>query len=44
MELGITTFAETLPDPLTGEEVTSGERLLRVLEEAQLADEWQADR
>jgi probable LLM family oxidoreductase len=43
MELGITTFAETLPDPLTGEEVTSGERLLRVLEEAQLADELGLD-
>lgn len=39
MELGITTFAETYPDPDTGETVSHGERLRRVIEEAKLAEE-----
>ena len=39
MELGITTFAETYPDPLSGEKVSHGERLRQVLEEIVLAEE-----
>lgn len=39
MELGITTFAETYPDPETGETITHGDRLRRVLEEVELAEE-----
>jgi len=39
MELGITTFAETTPDPVTGETPTHGERLRRVLEEVVVAEE-----
>jgi probable LLM family oxidoreductase len=39
MELGITTFAETYPDPLTGEKVTHGQRLRQVLDEIVLAEE-----
>jgi probable LLM family oxidoreductase len=38
MEIGIFTFAETTPDPRTGETVDAGERLRNVLEEAELAD------
>lgn len=39
MELGITTFAETYPDPSTGETLSHGERLRQVLAEARLAEE-----
>lgn len=39
MELGITTFAETYPDPATGEILSHGERLRQVLAEARLAEE-----
>jgi len=39
MELGITTFAETYADPLTGEKVSHGERLRQVLDEIVLAEE-----
>lgn len=39
MELGITTFAETYPDPLSGEKVSHGERLRQVLDEIVLAEE-----
>jgi probable LLM family oxidoreductase len=39
MELGITTFAETYPDPLTGEKISHGDRLRQVLEEIVLAEE-----
>jgi probable LLM family oxidoreductase len=39
MELGITTFAETYPNPVTGETISHGERLRQVLEEIVLADE-----
>ena len=39
MELGLTSFAETLPDPLTGELVGHGERLRQVLEEIEKAEE-----
>ena len=38
MELGITTFAETIPDP-TGETVGHGERLRQVIEEAVVTEE-----
>ncbi len=38
MELGVTTFAETFPDPVTGELVGHGERLRQVLAEVQTAD------
>lgn len=39
MELGITTFAETYPDPETGATIGHGERLRQVLDEARLAEE-----
>ena len=39
MELGITTFAETYPDPSSGEKVSHGERLRQVLDEIVLAEE-----
>lgn len=39
MELGITTFAETYPDPVTGETVSHAERLRQVLAEARLTEE-----
>ncbi|HEY6628557.1 MAG TPA: LLM class flavin-dependent oxidoreductase, partial [Acidimicrobiia bacterium] len=39
MELGITTFAETYPDPLTGEKISHGQRLRQVLDEIVLAEE-----
>ncbi|MFQ5523449.1 MAG: LLM class flavin-dependent oxidoreductase [Acidimicrobiia bacterium] len=39
MELGITSFAETLPDPDTGEVISHGERLSQVLDEIVLAEE-----
>jgi probable LLM family oxidoreductase len=38
MELGITTFAETIPDPQSGLTVEHGERLRQVIEEIELAD------
>jgi len=39
MELGITTFAETYPDPKTGETISHGDRLRQVLDEIVLAEE-----
>ena len=39
MELGITSFAETMPDPKTGETIGHGERLRQVLDEIVLAEE-----
>jgi probable LLM family oxidoreductase len=39
LELGITTFAETHPDPKTGELISHGERLRQVLDEIVLAEE-----
>ena len=39
MELGITSFAETIPDPETGETITHGQRLRDLLEEIELAEE-----
>jgi probable LLM family oxidoreductase len=38
MELGITTFAETIPDPDSGLAIGHGERLRQVVEEIELAD------
>ena len=38
MELGITSFAETIPDPSTGTTVTHGERLRQVLDEIDAAE------
>ena len=38
MELGITSFAETIPDPSTGTTVTHGERLRQVLDEIDVAE------
>ncbi|TVT27824.1 LLM class flavin-dependent oxidoreductase [Salinicoccus cyprini] len=39
MELGISTFAETLPDPHTGETISHAERLRDIIEEIELADQ-----
>jgi probable LLM family oxidoreductase len=39
MELGITTFAETHPDPRTGETVSHAERLRQVVREAVVAEQ-----
>lgn len=38
MELGITTFAESYPDPETGHTISHGERLRQVLEEVETAE------
>jgi probable LLM family oxidoreductase len=38
MELGITSFAETIPDPSSGIAVTHGERLRQVLDEIDVAE------
>ncbi len=38
MELGITTFAETIPERASDEPVGHGERLRQVLEEIDLAE------
>lgn len=38
MELGITTFAETTPNPVTGEVRSHGERLRQVVAEAELCE------
>lgn len=39
MELGITTFAETLPDPRTGEILGHGERFRQVIDEIVLSEQ-----
>ncbi|MGH8924531.1 MAG: LLM class flavin-dependent oxidoreductase [Acidimicrobiia bacterium] len=39
MELGITTFAETTPDPATGRVRSHGDRLRQVVEEAELCED-----
>jgi len=39
MELGVTTFAETYPDPATGETISHGERLRQVMAEAEFSEE-----
>lgn len=38
MELGLTSFAETIPDPSSGVTITHGERLRQVLEEIDVAE------
>ncbi len=38
MELGITTFADTIPDPKTGTVISHGERLRQVIEEVEVAE------
>jgi probable LLM family oxidoreductase len=38
MELGITSFAETIPDPSSGAIITHGDRLRQVLEEIDVAE------
>ncbi|MGO4705166.1 LLM class flavin-dependent oxidoreductase [Microvirga sp. 2MCAF38] len=39
MELGIYTFAETTPDPQSGQTISSGQRLRNLIEEIELADQ-----
>lgn len=39
MELGITTFAETYPDPRTGETISHAERLRQVVAEAEMTEQ-----
>jgi probable LLM family oxidoreductase len=39
MELGVYTFAETTPDPVTGQTISSEQRLADLLEEIELADQ-----
>ncbi|HEV8574220.1 MAG TPA: LLM class flavin-dependent oxidoreductase, partial [Dehalococcoidia bacterium] len=39
MEIGITSFAETTPDPATGQAVDPATRLADLMEEVKLADE-----
>jgi probable LLM family oxidoreductase len=39
MELGIYTFAELAPDPVTGEQITASQRLHHLMEEIELADQ-----
>jgi probable LLM family oxidoreductase len=38
MELGLTSFAETIPDPASGESISHGVRLRQVLDEIELAE------
>ncbi|MDH3205802.1 MAG: LLM class flavin-dependent oxidoreductase [Gemmatimonadota bacterium] len=39
MEIGLFTFAETRVDPATGEQLEAGERIRRLIEEIELADQ-----
>lgn len=39
MEIGVTTFVETTPDPGTGQVISHAERLREVVEEIVLADQ-----
>lgn len=43
MELGISTFVELTPDPLTGKTISSYERIQNLLEEVELADQLGID-
>lgn len=43
MELGISTFAEVLPDPQTGITISHGERLRDIVEEIEMADKTGLD-
>ena len=38
-ELGLYSFAEVTPDPITGKTITAAERLRRLMEEIELADQ-----
>lgn len=38
MEIGITTFAETFPDPESGQLISHGDRIRQVLEEVEMAE------
>lgn len=39
MELGISSFADMAPDPITGKKITAGERIHQLLEEVKLAEQ-----
>lgn len=43
MELGLTSFAETHPDPATGKPISHGERLRNVVAEVELAEQMGLD-
>ncbi len=43
MELGISTFVELTPDPLTGKTITAYERIQNLMEEVELADQLGLD-
>lgn len=43
MELGLCSFVENTPDPLTGAQVSGSERMRDLLEEAELADQLGLD-
>ena len=39
MELGISSFADMSPDPITGQKVTAGQRINQLIEEVKLAEQ-----
>ena len=43
MELGISTFVELTPDPLTGETISAYQRIKNLVEEVELADQLGID-
>src|SRR5512146_296138 len=43
MELGISTFVELTPDPLTGKTISPYQRIQNLMEEVQLADQLSLD-
>src|SRR3954454_3514613 len=43
MELGISTFVELTPDPLTGKTISAYQRLQNLMEEVELADQLGLD-
>ena len=43
MEIGITTFGETTPDPATGQTIDAATRLAELIEEIELADQARLD-
>ena len=43
MELGISTFVELTPDPLTGKTISPRQRIQNLMEEVQLADQLELD-
>jgi hypothetical protein len=40
MEIGIYTFADIGTHPITGEKITSHQRMKNLMEEIELADQW----